>query len=228
MLRRSPRALLLWSAAAVIAIATATFVAHDLAAIHRRAQTLGVEHTVVVATRDLSIGTRVSSAALATRRVHDDVPPGARRRSADVIGRIVVTPVLRGEVVTARHLAAARRQGLDGVVPRGMRAVRVVIDDGLRPSPGQSIDVLATYDPSKVAPSNDPTVTVVAAATVVAVDEPDGSSSPDGSPASVSASRRIGVTLLTTPEQARRLAFARANGVLTLDLVPPEEQAGRR
>jgi len=216
MFRRSPRAVISWLAATVVAVVTATFVANDLAAIHQRARRLGVERTVVVATRDLTIGTSVSRRSLETRRVHDGVPPGAIASPARAVGRVVVVPILRGEVLGARHLAAAGRRGLDGVVPRGRRAVRVVVDDGIRPPVGGSVDVFATYDPSKVTTGNDPTVVVVAGARVVGVDDPDGAWPRPSS-------RHLGVTLLATPEQVRRLAFARGNAVLTLALVPPED-----
>ena len=51
MPRRSPRALALWGAAAVVAVVTATVVAGDLAALHRRAADLGPDPRFTLAGR---------------------------------------------------------------------------------------------------------------------------------------------------------------------------------
>ncbi len=54
MLRRSPRALLLWVAAAIVAVATTVYVADILGSLRHQDQAFGRVHTVVVAARDLS------------------------------------------------------------------------------------------------------------------------------------------------------------------------------
>ena len=135
------------------------------------------------------------------------------RSRDDAVGRVVVTPVLEGAIVSDRHLARRNRTGLDGSVPPGMRAVRVLIEDGLRPEPGSLVDVLVTFDPSLVPPGQEATVTVVAGALVVAS---GGTDAADGT-------GRVGITLLVDPEGARRLAYGAANGIVTLALAPPEE-----
>ncbi|MFN8034468.1 MAG: Flp pilus assembly protein CpaB [Acidimicrobiia bacterium] len=227
MFGRSPRALLFWAAAALVAVWTASYAARELTAVQRREARLGRSRTVVVARRDLAIGATVRTGDLVTARVHDGYPPGALASPAPAVGRVVVVPVLRGETITIRHVAAASRHGLAAVVPRGMRAVRIVVADGLRPRPGQSVDVLATFDPAKVPDAADATVTVVAAAPVVRVDRAGGGGSAPASagPGIAGAGDPAGVTLLVDAEHARRLAYARVNAVLTLALVPPEETA---
>ena len=52
-MRRSPRVLLAWLAALVVALTTARVVGGDLAALHRRAASLGPLRSVVVAAHDL-------------------------------------------------------------------------------------------------------------------------------------------------------------------------------
>jgi Flp pilus assembly protein CpaB len=217
MPRRSPRALALWGTAAVVAVVTAAVVANDLAALHRRAADLGPEVHAVVATRDLAVGRVVAARDVTTRDVHRSQLPAAVVTSrTTVVGRVVSVPVLEGEYVVRRALAPVRRTGLDGVVPRGMRAMRVVVTDALTPRPGAAVDVLATYDGSG-ADSEGGTVVVAAGVMVLGRDRRGG--------AGTGRTGTAGVTLLVDPDQAAALAGAEANGVVTLALVPPEDAA---
>lgn len=212
MFRRSPRALALWGAALVVAVVTATVVANDLAAIHRRASSLGPEVRVLVATRDLSVGTELSSADVTTRRVHRSQLPGGALVDHDASGRVVTVPVLRAGYVTERNLAPPRRTGLDGVLPAGSRAIRIDVAGAVVPRVGAAVDVLASY--SGTGESGGDTVVVAAGALVLGADH-DGTRGTGRSGA--------GVTVLVDADEARDLADAQANGVLTIALVPPEE-----
>jgi len=219
MFRRSPRALALWAAAAVVALVTATVVAGDLAALHRRATGLGEERNAVVARHDLLLGRTVHADDVVVRRIHESqLPPGVVDAASAAVGRVVAAPVLRGQFVTRRHLASVRRTGLDGVVPSGMRAIRVVTTDSLRPRAGVAVDVLGTYDPDASAARDDTTLVIAAGVLVLATDARAGSG--NGRAGS------LGVTLLVDEAEARDLADAQANGVLTLALVPPEDARG--
>ena len=216
MLRRSPRAVLLWVAAVLVAVATAAYVANVLVSLRHQDQAFGRVHTVLVASHDLPLGHRVRAGDLATRRVRGETPePGALTRSGPALGRVVAVPLLRGAVVTRRNLARHRRDGRDDTVPAGLRSMRVVIEGGVRPRPGDPVDIYATFDPQTVGGDAEPTLTVAHAVPVLAVDHDDGSAT-DGRGAS------IGVTVLVSPDQARRLAFATAAGTLALAIAPPE------
>jgi Flp pilus assembly protein CpaB len=222
MVRRSPRALALRAAAVVVAVVTAVVVASDLAALHRRAGDLGPQRSVLVATRDLPVGRALARADVARRAVHQSqLPAGVLRGLAPsrVAGRVVAVTVLRGGFLTVRNLAPRHRRGLDGVVPRGMRAIRVVVSDALRPRPGAAVDVLASFDARSLDTDARGVSTVVVAAGVLVLgtDTRAGGGTGRGDP--------LGVTLLVDPAQAELLADAQANGVLTLALVPPEESA---
>jgi pilus assembly protein CpaB len=215
MPRRSPRALALWGAAAVVALVTAAVVAGDLAALHRRAADLGPQVEALVASRDLAVGRVVAGGDLSTRSVHrSQLPAGVATDRGAAVGRVVAVPVLRGEYVVGRALAPARRTGLDGVVPPGMRAMRVVVTDALTPRAGAAVDVLATYDPSSGGGEGG-TIVVAAGVTVLGTDRRGG--------AGAGRSGAAGVTLLVDPDQASALADAQANGVVTVALVPPED-----
>jgi Flp pilus assembly protein CpaB len=219
---RSPRALALWGAALVVAVVTATVVASDLAAIHRRASTLGPEVRAVVARRDLSTGTELTPGDVTTRLVHRSQLPSGPLLDDDgphddpVSGRVVTVPVLRGGFVTERNLAPRRRTGLDGVLPVGSRAIRVDVAGALVPRVGAAVDVLASYSGTSgsTGASTGDTVVVAVGAQVLATDD-DGNRGTGRTGA--------GVTLLVDVDEARDLADAQANGVLTIALVPPEE-----
>ena len=133
--------------------------------------------------------------------------------------RVVAVPVLRGSFLLVRDLAPRRRTGLDGIVPEGMRAIRVTVTGALRPRAGAAVDVLASFDARQPTPrATAPTTLVVAAGVrVLGTDTRAG-----GAPAERTRSR---VTLLVDRDAAERLADAQVNGVLTLSLVPPEEAA---
>ena len=224
MFRRSPRAAALWAAAAVAATVTAALVASDLATIHRRAGDLGPVVGAVVATRDLPLGTTIAARDVTERRVHrSQLPPRALVGPVGVRGRVVAVPVVRGSYVTAAHLSPARRNGLDGSLPPGMRAMRVVVTNALVVRPGAAVDVLATFDTSGAADAKSATVVVAAGVQVLATDTASGRAGAGG--AGGASGDTSGVTLLVDAEDARRLAFAEANGVVTIALVPPEDAA---
>ena len=213
-MRRSPRVLFAWLATIVVALTTARVVAGDLATLHRRAATLGPQRRVVVAAHDLDIGQTVIARDLVTEvRYGKEIPPEAITSTGDAIGRVVAVPVLAHAVVFAHHLASADRSGIDGIVPAGERAVHVTPADGFRPPRGAIVDVLAAFDPTAVVVdgARDSAVIVASGARVIAVDN-----------RTTTDDANAGATLLVSESEARVLAFAAANGDLTLAIAPPE------
>ena len=99
-------------------------------------------------------------------------------------------------------------------MPAGRRAVRLVVEHGLRPDVGDLVDVLATFDPQTLGDDGDPTIVVAPAVTVLAVD------------AAGDAGDSVAVTVLVSPRQSTRLAFAAAAGTISLALAPPEAATG--
>jgi Flp pilus assembly protein CpaB len=220
MLRRSPRALALWGAAIAVALVTIVVVASDLAALHRRAAGLGPTVAAVVARHDLPVGTSVHATDVEERRAYrSQLPAGAVVGRAAVVGRVVAAPVLRGGFVATGNLAPRHRTGIDGIVPAGMRAIRVVVTDAIRPRAGAAVDVLATFDTQSGASSKDTTTVVVAAGVEVLGTDTRAEGGSHGD--------TLGVTLLVDTAIAPKLAFAQANGVVTLAVVPPEDAAHR-
>ena len=214
---RSPRAFALRAGAVLVAVATAALVASDLATLHRRARNFGPIRSVVVARRDLPLGTTVSAGDVHERRLHtSQVPDGILTSAGDVIGRVVTTPVLRGNLVGHRNLAPRRRTGLDGAIPDGWRAMQVVVTDAVVPRPGAAVDVLASFEHSALSEASTEAGSAIVVARGVLVVATGGARTAEGRAAR-------GVTVLVTPREARDLAYASTHGVLALALVPPEE-----
>ena len=227
MFRRSPRALLLWTSAVVLAFVTARIVGADLATLHRRTGDLGPEVVAAVAARDLPVGSTLGQSDVRARRVHrSQLPPGVLA-PGDVAGRVVAVPVLRDGFVVERNVAARDRTGLDAVIPAGMRVVRIVV-----PQPtselhvaSSHVDVLATFDSgagvdAEGEQSGDPTVVVARGALVVDTDDGDGTVGTD-------ATTGAGVALLVTEGEALAVAYATAAGIVSVALVPPEDARAR-
>ena len=216
-MRRSPRVMLAWFAAVVVGLTTARVVSGDLAALHRRAASLGPQVSVMVATHDLELGQTISAGDVRREsRYRSQTPREAIRVASGAVGRVVIVPVLRDGMLFTGHVAPASRTGLDAVIPRGERAVHVTPHDGFRPARGSVVDVLAAFDPTVVAVDGpaDAAVVVADGAHVLAVDDASTSGEGDVSYA--------GVTLLVTEAEARAIAFAAATADLTLAVTPPE------
>ncbi len=215
-MRRSPRFVVASCAAAVIGVGTAFTVATDLTALHDRARALGPVEEVMIATREVPLGVTIEPADLAAVDRHrSTVPDDALHSPGAAVGHTVVVPLVPGAVVQAAHLAPADRDGVAGIVPPGRRAVRITPADGARPEPGTVVDVLAALDPSLVGATNR-AIAVARGARVLAVDELGGAAG------EYAANGASGVTLLVTEDEAYDLAFAAANGVLSLAVAPPE------
>jgi Flp pilus assembly protein CpaB len=225
MTRRSPRAVLLWLGALLVAVVTAALVATDLAALHRRAHSFGSPRPVAVADRDLPLGSTIDRSDVKARSVHRSQSPTGALSPREVEGRVVTVPVVRGAFVVDGNVSPRRRTGLNGALPPGMRALRVVARDALRPPVGSSVDVLATFESSGAATA-DGAPTVVAARGVLVLGTDDAPAAVEtGERSSDGQNSALGVTLLVTEDDAPRLAFAAAAGIVTLALVPPEDAA---
>ena len=214
-MRRSPRSLLAWSAALLVAVITIVVVFSDLATLHRRARDFGAPRPVLVAAHDLPLGATLGASDVREiSRYAAATPANAVVDVDDAVGRVVAVPVLAGSVLLEPHLTERDRDGLSGLVPFGYRAVRIRPDDGLRPPVGAVVDALVALDPTL---SDRREGQIVARAARVLAVEADDDALADGA----------GVTLLVTEDEARGLAFAAANGVLTLALAPPEDACCR-
>lgn len=176
---------------------------------------------VVVAAADLQIGTALKADDLRiVAWPASDLPDGAFKSPQEIAGRGLVSPVVKNEPILPAKLAAKEAgAGLPTVIPPGMRAVSVRVNEVIGVAgyvlPGTRVDVVATATPtqsqadvtSKVVLSN---VQVLTAGMRM---EPDQER---GKPMQVTV-----VTLLVTPEQAERLTLASTEGKIQLALRNP-------
>ena len=132
-------------------------------------------------------------------------------QAAEVIGREVLFPLGKGQPILDGDLSAAGSgTGLASKIPDGMRAVALRSDEVVGVAgflvPGSHLDVLVTYH-SDISPEP-VTATVLQDAVVLAAGhqlEPD----PEGKTSDVTV-----VTLLLTPEQAKRAVLASTQGAI--------------
>jgi Flp pilus assembly protein CpaB len=217
-MRRSPRVLLAWAAAAIVMLVTTRVVAGDLGALHRRAHALGPDVPVVLSARDLPLGTTLGAGDVrVVRRPAGTVAADVVHDPNRVVGRIVAVALLRDDVVGTRHLVARTSDA----IPDGRRAVHVTVKDGFQPPVGAVVDVLAAYDPTiATGEGNHGEATVVAqGARVVGL----AGAQPHGDGTTLAGSGEtvgVGVTVLVTDVEARAVAYAASIGEITLALAP--------
>lgn len=199
-LRRFP--LLYWVAAFCLAGLTAVVVFGFVARAQVAAARFGTLRSVPVAARPLAVGAVVGAGDVEVRRLPAAlVPSGRLAASPGRAGRTVLVPVARGEVLLAAKLAPDGEQGVAALLPPGSKALAVPVGPGT-PSlaRGNRVDVLASFEVADAPAGADPTFPVAVAALVLDV-VPDKA-----------------VTVAVSPDEAPRVAFALAKGIVTLAL----------
>lgn len=161
---------------------------------------------VVMAARVLSQGIVLAAADVKLAKVPaDQFPKGGFAKIDEVVGRPVASSILADEPVREGRLAArGSGLGLGSVIPNGMRAVSVRVNDVVGVAgfvlPGMRVDVLVTGRPAREEGSVTKTILqdilVLSAGKNI---EPDARGQPVNVPV---------VTLLVTPEQAETLTLA--------------------
>lgn len=195
VLRPPPRRLV---AVVLLALVVGIVVHRAVATAAARAQALGRMTTVAVAATDLDAGATIEAgdvdlverpaAHLPADAVADD-PTGSSLRSA----------MTSGEIVVSHRLAGEGRSGPAALVPEGWRAIAIpVVDAPVPATPGDLVDVIASFDPSSTV--RDPSLVIAADAVVVDV-------------------AGDAVTVAVTRARVTEVAFALANGIVTLALV---------
>jgi pilus assembly protein CpaB len=179
---------------------------------------------VVVAAADLQLGAELKKEDLQVVQFPaGKTPEGTFAKVDEIVGRGLIVPIVKNEPILKAKLASKEAgSGLPPVIPEGMRAVSVRVNEVVGVAgyvlPGNRVDVVATASPtdaradttSKVVLSN---VQVLTAGTRM---EQNGDQS---KPVQVTV-----VTLLVYPEQAERLALASTEGKIQLALRNPLDQ----
>lgn len=163
---------------------------------------------IVVAARDLQIGTLIAPADVSLGRWVGTLPKGALSKTDQALNRGAIATMYQGEPILADRLAAAGSGGgLAAIIPSGMRASAVRVNEvvGLAGfvTPGMRVDVLATgIRPGGNATEGTRVKTLLQNIQVLSA---GGNLQKDseGKPQVVQV-----VNLLVTPEQAEKLSLA--------------------
>ena len=173
---------------------------------------------IVTATKDLSIGATITPADLRMEAwPKNKLPDGAFTEMDQVLERVAISSILNNEPILNRRLAqSGAGVGLSPMVPEGMRAMSVRVDDVIGVAgfvfPEARVDVLLTGNPRDQPEAGRMTRTILTNVRVISAGEnltPDASGRPQRVPV---------VTLLVTPEQAEVLTLGSTGGRLQLVL----------
>lgn len=174
---------------------------------------------VMVAASDLQVGARVEDRDVKVISIPaSDMPPGAPRKKADVIGHGVIIPISKGEFILPNRLAGENAgSGLPALIPPGMRAVSVRVNEVVSVAgfvtPGTRVDVLLTGTPGGA--GDQQTTTVLQNVAVLASGHTlERTSTGEAQNTAV-------ITLLVTPDDAQRLTLASTEGHIQLALRNP-------
>jgi pilus assembly protein CpaB len=173
------------------------------------------EKPLVVAARALPLGSVVAADAVRLRDVPEKLfPAGGFSRLEDVVDRPVTSNIQADEpVIEARLAARGSGIGLAPLIPSGMRAISVRVNDVVGVAgfvlPGMRVDVLVTgqgaNQPETVTRTVLQNIAVLSAGQTIQTDGKNAISAPV-------------VTLLVTPEDAEALTLANAEGRIQLVL----------
>jgi pilus assembly protein CpaB len=175
---------------------------------------------VVVALADLELGAELKKEDLKVVNFPaGGAPQGSFKAPEDLLGRGLIVPVVQNEPILAAKLASKEAgAGLPPVIPEGMRAVSVRVNEVVGVAgyvlPGNRVDVLATATPTQR--KEDTTTKLILSNVQVLTSGTRMEQKEDNKPMQVTV-----VTLLVNPEQAERLALASTEGKIQLALRNP-------
>src|ERR1035437_1446780 len=176
------------------------------------------EVRVVVAADDVLVGVKLEAHDVRVIALPQSAaPPGAFSDPAKVVGRGAILPIAKGDFILPSKLAALNAGGgLPSLIPPGMRAVSVRVNDVVSVAgfvqPGTRVDVLATGNQGG---GNDrQTTTVLENVAVIAVGKSLDRNASEAQTAPV-------ITLLVSPDDAQKLALVSQEGRIQLSLRNP-------
>jgi pilus assembly protein CpaB len=163
---------------------------------------------IVVATRNLGAGALIGAQDLRIAKWFGTAPRGTFVRMEDVMNRGIVSPIYEDEPILADRLAAAGSgAGLAALIPQGMRAFAVKVDEVVGVSgfvtPGMRVDVLMTGIPPGDSAASGPRVKTLMQNIQVLSAGANLHRDSEGKPQQVPV-----VNVLVTPEQAEALSLA--------------------
>ena len=180
---------------------------------------------VLVAARNLEAGALIKESDLKTAEWGGTPPQGALTKPEDAIGRGVIEPIVDGEPIVESRLAVrGAGAGLAAIIPPGMRAVAVRVNDVVGVagflSPGMKVDVLIAGNPPSATAQNLGTQTKTLLQNIEVLSAGQNiQKDAEGKPVSVPV-----VNMLVTPEQAEILSLASNETRIQLVLRNPTDK----
>ena len=176
----------------------------------------GPPRTVVTAAEDIARGRTLTDDALAEISLPSRfIPPGALGDPAHAAGRIAVTDLAEGEVLTQLRLAGGGAGRIASLVPMGMRAVQLPVAATAGVEPGDHVDVIATFGGGGAH-----TEVTAEGLEVLGIEHgqavPLGGGAPSGG---------VGLLVLAGADEAERLAFAATFATLSIAVRGPDDVA---
>ena len=175
---------------------------------------------LILAARELAPGTLIRDADLRQGDWTGSMPEGVIRKQEDIVGRGVISPILGGEPMVESRLAPkGGGAGLAALIPRGMRAVAIRVNEIVGVAgfavPGMRVDVLVSGSPPGAAAQGGVTRTLLQNVQVLSAGQ-NFQKDAEGKPVSVPV-----VNLLVTPQQAEMLSLAGNQTTIQLVLRNP-------
>jgi pilus assembly protein CpaB len=176
---------------------------------------------VVLATHDVEMGTILKEEDVKLEDWSGTVPPGAVLKIQDLVGRGVNTKIFAKEpIIESRLSAKGAGGGLASMIPPGMRAVAIPVNDVVGVAgfvvAGMRVDVLISGSSPRGDNGLGPvTKTMLQNLEVLSAGQ-EFKKDAEGKPVAVPV-----VNLLVTPEQAEQLSLASKQTTIQLDLRNP-------
>jgi pilus assembly protein CpaB len=175
---------------------------------------------LLLASRDLELGTIVREGDLVLADWPGEVPAGASLNAQDFVGRGVISEIYAKEPILERRLAPKGAGGaFSTLIPNGMRTVAVPVNELVGAArfvvPGMYVDVLISGTPPSGAgsPGSPGTLTKTVLQNVEVLSAGQFKTGAEEKPIAVQV-----VNLLVTPEQADALSLA--SHQTTIQLIP--------
>ena len=185
---------------------------------------------VVVSKSDLDLGTPLVAATLQlVPWPSGAVPEGVFQDVKKLEGRVVRTPIFKGEPILEQKLAAVgSKGGLPSIIQSGKRAISVKVNEVVGVAgfalPGSYVDIMVNTMESRgsrdTRDAREISVSKIVLTRILVLAIAQEANRDDTKPKVVSA-----VTLEVTPEEAEKIDLARSIGTLSLVLRNPLDRA---
>jgi len=207
---------------AFVVAGCASLLLYRLTVSHVSTQAAPSTTKALVATRNLELGTIIKDSDVKDSPWSGGLPANAVLKREDIIGRGVMTAIYEGEPIMENRLAPkGAGGGLAAMIPSGMRAVAVRVNDVVGVAgfvvPGMRVDVLISGNPPGPSSgvSGSLTRTLLQNIEVLSAGQ-DFKKDNEGKPVGAGV-----VNLLVTPEQAEMLSLASNQTTIQLVLRNP-------